>query len=145
MSGEIVFYQLNAKVLERAEDIPEDAKQVMYYSLAIGHHIGVFDCFKPAFRCPRLVYDRVLERVSGSEEACRKLAGLLRFGEIIVDSTHCRMLTAAIDDVLPNAHPDTAGPETGDRDVADWLGQLRVALEAIRREPAIYLMGRRLP
>lgn len=135
MSGEIVFYQLNAKVLERAEDIPEDAKQVMYYSLAIGHHIGVFDCFKPAFRCPGAVYDRVLDRVAGSEEARRKLAGLLRFGEIIVDSTHCRMLTAAIDDA----------EVADDRDVADWLGQLRAALDSIRREPAIYLMGRRLP
>lgn len=135
MSGEIVFYQLNAKVLERAEDIPEDAKQVMYYSLAIGHHIGVFDCFRPAFRCPGAVYDRVLDRVAGSEEARRKLAGLLRFGEIIVDSTHCRMLTAAID----------AAEVAGDRDVADWLDQLRAALESIRREPAIYLMGRRLP
>lgn len=139
MSGEIVFYQLNAKVLERAEDIPEDAKQVMYYSLAIGHHIGVFDCFKPAFRCPGTVYDRVLDRMAGSEEARRKLAGLLRFGEIIVDSTHCRMLTAAID-----AAESITG-STADQDVADWLGQLRAALEAIRREPAIYLMGRRLP
>lgn len=135
MSGEIVFYQLNAKVLERAEDIPEDAKQVMYYSLAIGHHIGVFDCFKPAFRCPGAVYDRVLDRMAGSEEARRKLAGLLRFGEIIVDSTHCRMLTAAIDDA----------EVADDRDVADWLGQLRASLDSIRREPAIYLMGRRLP
>lgn len=135
MSGEIIFYQLNAKVLERAEDIPEDAKQVMYYSLAIGHHIGVFDCFKPAFRCSGAVYDRVLDRVAGNEEARRKLAGLLRFGEIIVDSTHCRMLTAAIDDA----------EVADDRDVADWLGQLRASLDSIRREPAIYLMGRRLP
>ncbi|AWK85660.1 formate hydrogenlyase maturation HycH family protein [Azospirillum thermophilum] len=131
---EVVFYQLNAKVLERAEDIPEDAKQVVYYSLAIGHHIGVFDCFKPAFRCSTAVYDRVLEALSGSGEAHRKLSGLLRFGEITVDSSHVKPLIAAIEEALPAAAPD----------VAAWLDRLRSSLDAIRREPAIYLMGRRL-
>ncbi|PWC36592.1 formate hydrogenlyase maturation protein HycH [Azospirillum sp. TSO35-2] len=132
---EVVFYQLNAKVLERAEDIPEDAKQVVYYSLAIGHHIGVFDCFKPAFRCTADVFDRVLETLSGNAEAHRKLSGLLRFGEITVDASHTRLLIAAIEQVLPTAPPD----------VGAWLDRLRTALDAIRREPAIYLMGRRLP
>lgn len=132
---EVVFYQLNAKVLERAEDIPEDAKQVVYYSLAIGHHIGVFDCFKPAFRCTAAVFDRVLEALSGNAEAHRKLSGLLRFGEITVDSSHTRPLLTAIEEALPTAAPD----------VAAWLDRLRTALDAIRREPAIYLMGRRLP
>lgn len=83
---EVVFYQLNAKVLERKEDIPEDARQVVYYSLAIGHHIGVFDCFKPAFRCTTAVFDRVLDTLKDSEEAHRKLSGLLRFGEITAAS-----------------------------------------------------------
>ncbi|WP_372395858.1 formate hydrogenlyase maturation HycH family protein [Azospirillum sp. HJ39] len=134
VAPEVVFYQLNAKMLERKEDIPEDARQVVYYSLAIGHHIGVFDCFKPAFRCTTAVFDRVLETLKGDEEAHRKLSGLLRFGEITVDITHARPLMAAIETVLPTAPPD----------VAAWLDRLRSALDAIRREPAIYLMGRRL-
>ncbi|TWA70237.1 hydrogenase-4 component J [Azospirillum brasilense] len=131
---EVVFYQLNAKVLERKEDIPEEARQVVYYSLAIGHHIGVFDCFKPAFRCPTALFDRVLDALKDHEEAHRKLSGLLRFGEITVDGTHTRPLLAAIAAARPTAPPD----------VAAWLDGLGAALEAIRREPAIYLMGRRL-
>lgn len=134
VAPEVVFYQLNAKMLERKEDIPEDAKQVVYYSLAIGHHIGVFDCFKPAFRCTTAVFDRVLETLKDNEEAHRKLSGLLRFGEITVDINHARPLITAIETVLPTAPPD----------VAAWLDRLRSALDAIRREPAIYLMGRRL-
>ncbi|CAO3358089.1 formate hydrogenlyase maturation HycH family protein [Azospirillum palustre] len=134
VAPEVVFYQLNAKVLERKEDIPEDAKQVVYYSLAIGHHIGVFDCFKPAFRCTTAVFDRVLDALKDSEEAHRKLSGLLRFGEITVDSSHIRPLMTAVEAALPTAPPD----------VAAWLDRLRTALDAIRREPAIYLMGRRL-
>lgn len=132
--GDVVFYQLNAKVLERKEDIPEDAKQVVYYSLAIGHHIGVFDCFRPAFRCTGAVFERVLDTLAASEEARRKLAGVLRFGEILVDHSHAAMLSDAIDAALPNAEPP----------VACWLERLHTALDAIRREPAIYLMGRRL-
>ncbi|MGQ9372009.1 formate hydrogenlyase maturation HycH family protein [Azospirillum sp. ST 5-10] len=134
MSGDVIFYQLHSKVLERAEDIPEQAKQVVYYSLAIGHHIGVFDCFKPKLKCSGAVYDRVLETLADGSEARRKLAGLLRFGEIIVDSTHTRMLKEAIAEALPAADPE----------VADWFAGLEASLDAIRREPAIYLMGRRM-
>lgn len=128
----IVFYQLNAKFLERKEDIPETAKQVVYYSLAIGHHIGVFDCFKPQLKCSDEVFDRILSAFPEESEARRKLSGVLKFGEIQVDKTHTRMLQAAIDEALPDADPE----------VAEWLTGLGGSLAAIRQEPAIYLMGR---
>jgi hydrogenase-4 component J len=60
---------------------------------------------------------------------------VLRFGEIQVDKTHTGMLLNAIDEALPAADPE----------VAEWLNGLGVSLEAIRQEPAIYLMGRRMP
>lgn len=135
MSGRIVFYQLNAKFLERKEDIPDTAKQVVYYSLAIGHHIGVFDCFKPALKCSDEMYDRILTLFPEGGEARRKLAGVLRFGEIQVDKSHTGMLLSAIDEALPTADPEAA----------EWLNGLGVSLAAIRQEPAIYLMGRRMP
>ncbi|HXP97513.1 MAG TPA: formate hydrogenlyase maturation HycH family protein [Telmatospirillum sp.] len=132
-TGDIVFYRLNAKVLERAEDIPEASKQVVYYSLAIGHHIGVFDCFKPVLRCSAVLYDEILSAFPDGGEARRKLAGLLRFGEITVDRSHTALLRPAI----AEAKTQTSA------EVADWLGEFDGSLAAIEQEPVIYLMGRR--
>jgi hydrogenase-4 component J len=135
MKDGIVFYQLNAKFLERAEDIPEDAKQVVYYSLAIGHHIGVFDCFKPVLTCSSALYDRIVAAMPEGSEARRKLGGLLRFGEIAVDSSHTRMLKAAIGKAVGGGL---------DADAAEWLLALDTVLSAIEQEPVMYLMGRHL-
>lgn len=134
MTAEIVFYRLNAKVVERAEDVPEDARQVVYYSLAIGHHIGVFDCFKPVLRCSGALYDDVLAALPEDGEARRKLGGLLRFGEITVDKSHTGLLRSMIAEVAPTASAE----------VSSWLRDLDVSLAAIDQEPAIYLMGRRV-
>ncbi|SKA17464.1 formate hydrogenlyase maturation protein HycH [Consotaella salsifontis] len=129
---EVIFYQLKQKFLERKEDIPEKSKEVMYYSLAIGHHIGVFDCFKPQFRAPRAAVDRIIEALPEDSEARRKLAGLYKFGEIIVDITHVGLLKTAVAEVSPKA----------DAEMAAFLAGLDTCLDAIRDEPAIYLMGR---
>ncbi len=133
MSDEIVFYRLNAKVLERAEDIPESSKQVVYYSLAIGHHIGVFDCFRPMLGCSRELWSRLLGALPQGE-ARRKLEGLERFGEITVDRTHTHLLAPALAGIRE---------DLGD-DARAWIDQFSEALAAIDAEPAIYLMGRRL-
>jgi hydrogenase-4 component J len=133
MREQTVFYQLNAKFLERADDIPDDAKQIVYYSLTIGHHIGVFDCFKPILTCSNALYDRVLTCFSESGTAHRKLSGLCRFGEITIDSSHTRMLKDAIADALPGV----------DSDATEWLCGLHAALDAIDQEPVMYLMGKR--
>jgi hydrogenase-4 component J len=133
MNGDIVFYRLSAKILERAEDVPENAKQVMYYSLAIGHHVGVFDCFKPVLRCAGAFYEKLVDAMPEGE-ARRKLDGMRRFGEITIDRSHTGLLGAAFDEVSPGL----------DAESADWLRELSVSLAAIEAEPAIYLMGRRL-
>lgn len=134
MTPDIVFYRLNAKILERAEDVPEDARQVVYYSLAIGHHVGVFDCFKPVLKCSKELYDGVLAALPGDGEARRKLAGLLTFGEITVDKSHTALLRPALAEAAEKVAAD----------VADWMRELDVSLAAIDQEPAIYLMGRRI-
>jgi hydrogenase-4 component J len=133
MSGDIVFYRLSAKILESEKDVPEDAKQVMYYSLAIGHHVGVFDCFKPVLRCEGAFYQRLVDALPDGE-ARRKLAGMNKFGEITIDRSHTALLGAAIAQVAPDLAPD----------VAAWFGELSQSLAAIEAEPAIYMMGRRL-
>jgi hydrogenase-4 component J len=133
MSGDIVFYRLNAKILESAKDVPEDAKQVVYYSLAIGHHVGVFDCFKPVLRCAGDFYERLVDALPEGE-ARRKLDGIRRFGEITIDRSHTALLGQAIAQVSPRLDPEAAA----------WFGELSVSLAAIEAEPAIYMMGRRL-
>jgi hydrogenase-4 component J len=133
MSGDIVFYRLNAKILDSAKDVPENAKQVVYYSLAIGHHVGVFDCFKPVLRCPGAFYQRLVDALPEGE-ARRKLDGIRRFGEITIDRSHTALLGQAIADASPGLDPEAAA----------WFGELSVSLAAIEAEPAIYMMGRRL-
>lgn len=132
MNGEVVFYRLNAKFLERAEDVPQDARQVVYYSLAIGHHVGVLDCFKPVLRCSTSFYERLVAALPMGE-ARRKLDGIRRFGEITIDKSHTRLLAKAIAQARPNL----------DAEEAAWFDELGVSLAAIEQEPAIYLMGRR--
>jgi hydrogenase-4 component J len=135
MKSGIVFYQLNARFLERAEDIPANAKQVVYYSLAIGHHIGVFDCFKPVLRCSNALFERIITAFPQDGAASRKLSGLLRFGEIVIDRSHTAMLRRSIAQVLASV----------DADASTWLCDLDAALGVIEQEPVVYLMGKRLP
>ncbi|VFT68138.1 protein processing element [Escherichia coli] len=54
--------------------MPEHSSQVMYYSLAIGHHVGVIDCLNVAFRCPQTEYEDWLAQVE-EEQARRKMLG----------------------------------------------------------------------
>lgn len=131
-AGEIVFYRLSSKLLERDSDIPEEAREVVYYSLAIGHHVGVFDCFTPILRCSAAFYDRLVAALPDGE-ARRKLDGLRRFGEITIDKSHTRLLGGAIASVRGEV----------DAEEGAWLDTLAASLAAIEREPAIYLMGRR--
>lgn len=131
MSG-VVFYRLNAKFLEREADVPAQSREVVYQALAIGHHVGVFDCFKPVLHCSEEFYDRLLE-VLPEGEAKRKLAGMKRFGEITIDRTHTSLLGAALDGVRESLDPAMAA----------WCDELALSLAAIEVEPAIYLMGRR--
>lgn len=40
MADEVFFYRLSRKFVDEQFDVPEEAKEVMYYSLAIGHHLA---------------------------------------------------------------------------------------------------------
>ena len=130
MSGRVVFYQLSGKFLHDGQKPPPDAEQVLYYSLGIGHHLGVIDTFKSVLACD---YDSYLDAVAAlpDGEAQRKLDGLRRFGEIYIDASHAAILRKALD----GARFDT--------EVQQWSGRLEQALQAIEREPAITLMVRR--
>ena len=72
MSEKVVFSQLSRKFIDENDATPAEAQQVVYYSLAIGHHLGVIDCLEAALTCPwdeYLAWIATLE--TGSEPAVK--------------------------------------------------------------------------
>ena len=132
MSGRVIFYQLSGKFLHQGQKPPPDAEQVLYYSLGMGHHIGVIDTFKPLLTCD---YDNYLNTVAAMPEGegKHKLDGLRRFGEIAIDASHTALLRTALDAVRAKL----------DAEAQQWTGRLDQALQAIDRESALSLMVRR--
>jgi hydrogenase-4 component J len=127
----VSFHALRRKFLDTQKDVPtpEAAKQVMYYSLAIGHHVGVIDCLVKVLECPREDYEAWLELLPQGE-ARRKMTGLLTFGEIHIDATHAGCLGKTLTEALPGM------PEPYKALSEQLLGHLA----DIVREPALYLM-----
>lgn len=124
----ITFYQLRSKFVNQRTDIPETARQVLYTTLAVGHHVGVLDCFSGLVDAPLAEFqDWVLRLPAGPGRT--KLEGLFKFGEIEINVTHAGMLL----------------PLFADAEIADtlWAAQVSQCLQAMKHEPAIYLMARR--
>lgn len=128
MGERIVFYQLRQKFVNQRQDVPENARQVVYYTLAIGHHVGVLDCFSSQFE------------VSGEEfrgwvnslpegKGRTKLEGVIKWGEIEINREHVEML-------LPLMEGSDPWPPA-------WCSQLINCLRGIVQEPALYLMVRK--
>lgn len=132
MSARAIFYALNQKFLDSKDKVPEQAQQVMYYSLAIGHHVGVIDCLKPVLTCALDDYRRWIAQLPPAE-ARRKMEGLLKFGEITLDRSHTATLGR-----------DFAALCAARDDYPDWTRVLTEYLAAIEREPALYLMVKRI-
>ena len=128
---EIVFWTLRQKFLDSRDTLPEQPRQVMYYSLAIGHHVGVIDCLQPVLRCPLDDF-----RLWAAELSCalsqRKMLGVLTFGEIVVDASHIGPLRRALAPLIASASPFQPFSE-----------KLSTLLDDIAREPAIYLLVRK--
>lgn len=128
----VVFYQLSRKFVHQGHGVPAKSKQLIHYTLAIGHHIGVVDCFAAKLEIPIDGYRGWLSHLPGSEGR-RKLEGLLRFGEIEITAGHTRLLREAL-----NAAADVMSATE-----AGWTARLNEMLQAIDEEPVIYLMVKR--
>lgn len=131
-TGKVIFWSLRQKFVDSDDDVPEDAQQVMYYSLAIGHHVGMIDCLKTELECPLDGFQAWVNALPEGE-ARRKLQGLITFGEINIDSTHTNMLALALDSFAK----DSNSPYQA------WSATLIRLLGEIEREPAIYLIVKR--
>ena len=133
MTETVVFSQLSRKFVDENDNTPADAQQVVYYSLAIGHHLGVIDCLKAALACPYPEYQAWVATLEPGSQARRKMEGVPRYGEIVIDSSHVVLLARAFD----NARVGQTAQQQA------WTQQLLDMLQAIQQEPAIYLMVRR--
>lgn len=132
MSERVVFYQLTHKFVNQEQGIPESARQVIYYSLAIGHHVGVMDCFQSLMEIPLDDYRQWIERLPEGTGRL-KMEGLLKWGEIEVNREHAGDLLPALKDSLPRM----------DSSQAHWSGMLSQCLAQMIKEPALYLMVRK--
>lgn len=130
MEPQIAFYQLSRKIVNNQERIPEDARQVIYYSLAIGHHIGVMDCFSELMVIPVEKYKQFLELLPEGEGR-RKLEGVLTWHEIEINRSHVEELLPVLQEVLSwmNSGSDS-----------EWAQRLIRCLQNMVAEPALYLM-----
>ena len=134
MSETVVFSQLSRKFIDENDATPDAAQQVVYYSLAIGHHLGVIDCLEAALSCPWEDYVAWIGTLEAGSDARRKMEGVPKYGEIVIDINHVVMLAQAF---------DAARATQSDAQKA-WSNQLLGMLHDIHQENAIYLMVRRL-
>jgi hypothetical protein len=132
MPDRAVFYQLTQKYVNNDECIPAEARQVMYYSLAIGHHVGVLDCFNSLMEVPMEQYQKWIAQLP--EGAGRKkMEGVQKWGEIEINRSHTAELMPALDSALPKM----------DESEIQWTGTLLACLKQMIEEPALYLMVRK--
>ncbi len=129
MEPQVVFYRLSRKVVNNQEDIPDDARQVIYYSLAIGHHVGVMDCFSELMAVPSEKYKKCLERLPDGDGR-RKLEGVLKWHEVEINRSH-------IDELIPALKGLLAGMSDPE---SQWVPTLLQCLQEMMAEPALYLM-----
>ena len=129
MEQQVVFYRLSQKIVNNQENIPEDARQVIYYSLAIGHHVGVMDCFSELMVVPAGKYKQCLDRLPDGEGR-RKLEGVLKWNEIEINRSH-------VDELLPALKVLLSGMSVSD---SQWIQTMLLCLQEMVAEPAMYLM-----
>lgn len=129
MNPKIVVYQLRSKFVNQREDVPEEARQVIYYTLAVGHHVGVMDCFSSQMEIPLDEYTAWVQTLPEGE-ARIKLEGVMRWNEIEVNASHVDLLLRLFE----------AAPADGPR----WTRDFVQCLTGIKPEPALYFMLRKV-
>lgn len=128
MEPRVIFYQLRTKFVNRREDIPEEARQVVYYSLAVGHHVGVMDCFTKLAEAPLEEFSTWLQTLPPGP-ARSKLEGVLTWGEIEVNHSHSGILLQLF--------------EQEHKEYPAWIDVLADGLYCMQQEPAYYWMVRK--
>jgi hypothetical protein len=144
---DVVFYRLCAKFVDDQRSVPQESSDVLYYTLAVGHHTGIIDCLSESFRCPDAIYARILGLLGQDTAAHYKLDGIYRSGEIQIDKSHLAVFEDCVKDLLAACGGNSQSAELGIEasecaDIKDWLTAFADAIDEIRENPRVYLMGR---
>jgi hydrogenase-4 component J len=131
MAASYIFYRLTSKVVGIEEDCSQKSRDIAYYTLAIGHHTGILDCFDVVLSCDDSELDELLARFSETSWARFKLDGLRRFGEITIEQEHAMRLLDELSGPVAETFPH-------------WAGKFVEQLGAVAHEPVVYLVGRRV-
>ena len=115
--------------MNNKDSLPEPSRQIMYYSVAIGHHVGVMDCFEELMTVSAAEYKQCLDRLPQGE-ARRKLQGALEWDEIEINRSHADYLLPALKAVLPGMRDSDSS----------WVRTFIRCLHDMVSEPAMYLM-----
>lgn len=149
-ADQVVFYELTRKFVETEEDVPKEACDVLYYTLAVGHHTGVLDCFEPRLSCPKDVFFALVDALPEGE-ARTKFEAIRSFGECQLDKAAVPALLAACDELL--AARGFRGSAKAGISVFDdefglhaqqvaFLMKFRDLVERVRDVSGVYLTGR---
>lgn len=130
MSGKVTFFRLSKKFVDE-KDAPPEVKQLQYYALAIGHHIGVVDCLSPVLVLEADDYFAWVRKLPQGE-ARRKLEGLDKWGELEIHQGHIAALAPALSGASSDFLPEEK----------QWADDLLQLLQSMKKEPAIYLVVR---
>lgn len=130
----IVFYKLISKVVSMEEDLSQKSRDIAYYTLSIGHHTGILDCFSEAISCSYTEFEQLMDAASPDSYLYIKFNGLRRFGEIHIEKAQAAQLLESI------AHCSNHLPKSRQ----DFVIRFTDLLYDVVHNRALYLIGRRL-
>lgn len=131
MARTVQVYRLVRKFVDNAKSVPEDAKSVLYYTLSVGHHTGVIDCFERVLSIPVATFERICGAL-GRGEARYKLEGVMRHSEIELGKAQVDLVINALEPLLSSS----------DEEVSHFVELLLEQLYMVRDEVAVYVMIR---
>ena len=148
---DVVFYMLGKKFVEDKGDIPEDAKDVIYYTLAMGHNTGVVDCFEPKLALSRANFDNFLNALPEGDGKT-KLKGIEKFGEIQISKEEVREVRDSVSALcVSNVEFETPRVADNDRyadiravEPYEFKAALLEVLKKIEATPQVYCLARRV-
>lgn len=146
---DVVFYLLYKKFVEQREDIPKDSRDVLYYTLAMGHNTGVIDVFEPRLAMAREDFDAVCDALPEGDGKF-KITRIEKFGEITIMKEDTKLLTETIEAAdFSDAFKSGGEPQEKYKDV--WVSdgdafksKFVELMDYIWHTPQVYCLARRV-
>lgn len=131
MPSKVKFFKLYKKFVDEEKNTSPEVQQLKYYTLAIGHHVGVVDCFSPVLTIDKDEYFHWIQKLPEGKGR-KKLEGLAKWGELEINNGHISLLESTL----------SAGETDFNHDEKKWTDTLRQIFHMMKMEPAIYLVVR---